>query len=145
VGSGPHPANAPVLRYLAHGAAVSAIPSAHNIDDYVLRTHPDLTEALERLGHTLRVPPGAAYGYAVLAAPGGVLFAIALGIATLGVRLPERAWPLALEFGAVPWAEPGDDWVRFDPWDADVPARQHTGDLRYFIELAFEHARELGR
>jgi hypothetical protein len=82
VGSVAHPANASVLRYLAHGAAVSASPSAHNIDEYVLRTHPDLTEALERLGLTLRLPPGAAYGYAVLAAPGGVLFAIALGTAS---------------------------------------------------------------
>jgi hypothetical protein len=136
----PHRANARILSYLAQGAALSSAPSSHNVDEYVLRTHPDLAEALTSLARPLGVAPRAAYGYFVLATRGGVLFAAALGTETLGLRVPARTWPLALEYGGVPWPEAGDDWVRFDAWDADVPARQHAGDLRYFIEAAFHDA-----
>ena len=141
----PHPLNAPVLAYLADGAAISDAPSAHNVDEYVLRTHPDVEEALTRLAADLDARARGAYGHPVLVTRHGILFALAAGTGTLGLRLPDRAWPMALEFGGMPWPEAGPDWVRFNAWDADVPARQHAGDLRYFTDVAFEHAVALAR
>jgi len=41
----PHPANASVLACLADGAVLSAAPSVYDVDEDVLRTHPDLEEA----------------------------------------------------------------------------------------------------
>jgi hypothetical protein len=141
----PHPANDTVLTHLAADAEYTGAPSGarYDIDDYAVRTHPDLVDALGALGRDVSLWRRAAYGLPVLATPGGVLFALARGTRSLGVRLPDREWPLAIEMGAVPWSELGPDWTRFDAWDADVPARQHTGDLRYFIDVAYRHARRL--
>jgi hypothetical protein len=141
----PHPLNAPVLAYLAAGAAISDAPGAHNVDEYVLHTHPDFEDVMTRLARELDARARGAYGYRVLTTRHGLLFALAAGTSTLGVRLPERAWPMALEFGGMPWPEAGPDWIRFSAWDADVPARQHAGDLRYFTEVALDHAVTLGR
>ena len=105
-----------------------------------MRTHPDLAAALAALGRDVGVRRRAAYGVPVLATPRGVLFAIGHGTHSLGVRLADREWPLAIEMGAMPWPEVGPEWLRFDAWDVDVPSRQHTGDLRYFIDCAYRFA-----
>src|SRR6185503_8731139 len=113
----------------------------YDVDDYSVRTHPDLADALAALGRDLGLPRRrAAYGVPVLASAGGVLFALARGTHSLAFRLRDREWPLAIEMGAVPWTEVGPEWVRFDAWDPDVPSRQHTGDLRYFAESALRYA-----
>ena len=124
----PHPSNTLVLDHLAADAAGS---------------HPDLDDALAALGRDCGATRRAAYGVPVLATHGGVLFAVARGTRSLGLRLPDDTWVLAIEMGAVPWSELGPDWMQFDVWDPDVPSRQHTGDLRYFVEVAYRHATAL--
>jgi hypothetical protein len=143
----PHPRNVTVLAHLAENAMDTGAPSGarFDVDDYSVRTHPDLADALAALGRDIGVLRRAAYGVPVLATGGGVLFALARGTHSLGLRLADRDWPLAVEMGAMPWPEVGADWVRFDAWDADVPSRQHTGDLRYFTESAQRYATETER
>ena len=138
----PHPANAGALAHLAADAVYTGAPSGarYDVDEYSVRTHPDLADALAALGRDVGVRRRAAYGVPVLATPHGVLFAIGHGTHSLGVRLPDREWPLAIEMGAMPWTEVGPEWLRFDAWDAAVPSRQHTGDLRYFVECAYRFA-----
>jgi hypothetical protein len=143
----PHSANAPVLAHLAEDAVYTGAPSGarYDVDDYSVRTHPDLADALDALGRDVGVRRRAAYGVPVLATPGGVVFALARGTHSLGLRLPDREWPLAIEMGAMPWLEVGPDWMQFNAWDADVPSRQHTGDLRYFTASAHRYAIDTGR
>ncbi|HYE91424.1 MAG TPA: hypothetical protein VEA38_10405 [Terriglobales bacterium] len=142
-----HPLNAAVLAYLAEGATPRAAPGhpAWDLDGYVLRTHPDLSEALvESAGPRGREFAGAAYGVVVLHA-GDLIVAAAPGMRHLLYRLPPESHPFAVEMGGRPAPEAGADWLVFDAWDADVPRRQHQGDLAYWCERAFAWAHVVRR
>lgn len=141
----PHPANVRILACLQSGAVRSASPSVYNVDECVLRTHPDLSERLfDIAGPRATHCQDAAYGHPVLAAS-GVVFAVAVSMNALLFRLPEDCWALGVELGGKPAEGAGTGWMAFDAWASARPARQHVDDLRYWCERAFAHAVELAR
>lgn len=96
----PHPANVGILACLQSGAVLSASPSVYNVDGFVLRTHPDLSERLfDIAGPRATHCQDAAYGHPVLAAS-GVVFAVAVSMNALLFRLPEDCWHPASSSGA---------------------------------------------
>jgi hypothetical protein len=128
----PHPLNAGILAYLREGAVLSAAPGVYNVDEYVLRCHPDLMDAFEATAGA-RAPHcrGAAYGYPVLARR-GVIFGVAMSMRHMAFRLPDGAVPVALAAGGTPEPRAGDGWVVFGAWD--------TPDLAGWCARAFAHA-----
>src|SRR5260221_10265514 len=100
--------NRPVLRHIEGLSAHSDIVEA-------------LGTALSPLGDVQWFcPDPQAYRYAV-ASTRGVIFAVALGMNTIGFRLDERMTSRALVSGGTPFPECGLEWVSFTPFRDDWP------------------------
>src|SRR6266404_9521935 len=100
--------NRPVLRNMEGHSAHSDIVAA-------------LGTALKSLGDVQRFcPDPQAYRYEV-ASTRGVIFAVALGMNTIGFRLDERMKSRALASGGAPYPECGPEWVSFTPFRDDWP------------------------
>lgn len=146
-----HPANREILAWLAVGPGDHVALAPGEVDPYRLGTHPDLLESLWSLGGPDRPCACAIASCAapLLAEPGGgVIFGVAGGTGTLGMRLPEphRAEALATPgFGAsvayptgpVMAAQLGPDWALlrpFDPRNVDLfqVARAHAATLLHW-------------
>jgi hypothetical protein len=112
-------ANGPVLARLADGAQ----PSSGGVgvwspDGYVMRTHPDLTEVVERVApDDLRM----VYGVATLIDAADRIYAVAWGQSALWLRVPSGpAYDDAIGGGV---AEPVDGmpgWIRLHAWGVDL-------------------------
>jgi ribosomal protein L7/L12 len=102
----------------------------YDIDDYVLHTHPDLVEQfikLTKVPDQLAACLGAAYGYPVLVSPiNNILFATAIGMDDLLIRLPEAAREgVFSSFSKVVklardddfFTDFGEDWIVGDAWE----------------------------
>ena len=108
-----------------------------------LSAHSDIVEALgtalSPLGDVQHFcPDPAEYRYYV-ASTRGVIFAVALGMSTIGFRLDERMRNRALVSGGVTFPECGPEWVSFTPFRADWPQI----DLEFWARKAYVAAREL--
>ncbi len=118
--------NRPVLRHIEGLSAHSDIVEA-------------LGTALSPLGDVQWFcPDPQAYRY-VVASTGGVIFAVALGMNTIGFRLDERMKSRALASGGAPYPECGPEWVSFTPFRDDWPRI----DLEFWGRKAYVAAREL--
>jgi hypothetical protein len=118
--------NRPVLRHIEGLSAHSDIVDA-------------LASALMPLGDVQRFcPDPQAYRYE-LASTKGVIFAVALGMDTVGFRLDERMKTRALASGGAPFPECGPAWVTFTLFRDDWPRI----DLEFWARKAYMAAREL--
>jgi hypothetical protein len=118
--------NRPVLRHIEGLSAHSDIVDA-------------LASALMPLGDVQRFcPDPQAYRYE-LASTKGVIFAVALGMDTVGFRLDERMKTRALTSGGAPFPECGPVWVTFTLFRDDWPRI----DLEFWARKAYMAAREL--
>ncbi|MBP1732735.1 MAG: hypothetical protein H6Q55_3164 [Deltaproteobacteria bacterium] len=100
-----------------------------------------LSEALKPLGDVqLFSPDWRQYRY-VVASTKGVVFAVALGMNTVGLRLDERMKTRALASGGEPYPECGPEWVSFTLFRDDWP----KVDLEFWARKAYVAARELER
>jgi hypothetical protein len=118
--------NRPVLRHIEGLSAHSDIVDA-------------LAGALMPLGDVQRFcPDPQAYRYE-LASTKGVIFAVALGMDTVGFRLDERMKTRALTSGGAPFPECGPEWVAFTLFRDDWPRI----DLEFWARKAYMAAREL--
>jgi hypothetical protein len=96
-----------------------------------------LTVALKSLGDVqVFCPDPRTYRY-VVAATKGVIFSVAVGMNTIGVRLDERMKDRAMASGAVPYPECGDEWVSFTLFREDWP----KVDLEFWARQAYVAAR----
>ena len=69
----------------------------------------------------------------------GNIFAVALGMNTIGFRLDERMKSRALASGGALFPECGPEWVSFTPFRDDWP----RVDLEFWARKAYVAAREL--
>ena len=118
--------NRPVLRHIEGLSAHSDVVEA-------------LGTALKPLGDVqcfCRDP--AEYRY-VVASTRGIIFAVALGMNTIGFRLDERMKSRALASGGVTFPECGPEWVSFTLFRDDWPRI----DLEFWARKAYVAAREL--
>jgi hypothetical protein len=110
-----------------------------------LSAHSDVVEAL---GAALKplgdvqcfCPDPAEYRY-VAASTKGVIFAVALGMNTIGFRLDERMKSRALASGGALFLECGPEWVSFTVFRNDWPRI----DLEFWARKAYVAVRELER
>jgi hypothetical protein len=118
--------NRPVLIHLEGKSAHSDVADA-------------LRPALKPLGDVqLFCPDWQSYRY-VAASTRSVIFAVALGMNTIGFRLDERMKARALASGAEPFPECGKEWVSFTLFRDDWP----KVDLEFWARKAYVAAREL--
>jgi hypothetical protein len=108
-----------------------------------LSAHSDIVEALGAALKSLGdvqcfCPDPAEYRY-VVASTRGVIFAVALGMNTIGFRLDERMKSRALANGGVTFPEYGPEWVSFTLFRSDWPRI----DLEFWARKAYVAAREL--
>jgi hypothetical protein len=136
-------ANQAVLAYLEARARPAATPSVCALDQYELRTHPDLIKRLQEVAVGTAGRLVAAFGVPVLVHPNGIIFALAFGASSLCLRLPPRLLREVIARPAGPGL--GDDWVAADPWLSALPRREGTQVLRDWCWLACEYAATLGQ
>jgi len=108
-----------------------------------LSAHSDIVDplraALKPLGDVqLFCPDWQAYRY-VVASTQGIIFALAVGMHTIAVRLDHRMRSRALQTGAEPYPGGGEDWVAVAhrTEDSDWPAV----DLPFWVRKAYVNAR----
>ncbi len=111
----------------------------------LLSAHSDIVDllkaALKPLGDVqLFCPDWQAYRYFV-ASTQGIVFALAVGMHTIAVRLDPRMKTRALQTGAERYPDCGDDWVAllYHTSDDDWP----TADLPFWTRKAYVYARTL--
>ena len=98
-----------------------------------------LAAALKPLGDVQQFcPDPQAYRY-LAASTRGVIFAVALGMNTIGFRLDERMKIRALASGGAPFPECGIEWVSFTLFRDDWP----KVDLEFWARKAYVTAREV--
>lgn len=98
-----------------------------------------LAAALKPLGDVqLFCPDPQTYLY-VAASTKGVIFAIALGMDTIGFRLDACMKTRALASGGVPYPECGNEWVSFTLFRDDWP----KVDLEFWARKGYVAAREI--
>jgi hypothetical protein len=113
-------ANVAVLARIADGAERSSGGvGPWTPDGWVMRTHPDLTEALERVApDDLRM----IVGVAALADPADRIYAVGRGTGTVWLRVPSGpAFDDAIGGEARPVADLAD-WIAIDAWRVDLAA-----------------------
>ena len=107
-----------------------------------LSAHSDVAEALVNaltpLGDVQRFCPAPDLYRYLVASTKGIIFAVALGMDTIGLRLDDRMKSRALETGATPFPECGPEWVMFRLFRADWP----KADLEFWVRNAYLAARE---
>ena len=118
--------NQPVLRHIESLSAHSDIVEA-------------LGAALKPLGDVQCFCPDPAQYRYVIASTKGIIFAVALGMDTMGFRLDERMKSRALASGGASFPECGPEWVSFTLFRADWPPI----DLEFWARKAYVAAREL--
>lgn len=106
-----------------------------------LSAHSDVSEALEGaiapLGDAQSYCPDASrYRYRVVATR-GVVFAFAVGMGTIGFRLPPEFKDRALASGAESCSQAGRDWAAITVFRADWP----VPDLEFWARQAYVYAR----
>jgi len=108
-----------------------------------LSAHSDIAEALaialKPLGDVQQFCPDPQKYRWAAASTRGVIFAVALGMDTIGFRLDERMQARALASGGAPFPECGTDWVLFKLFRDDWPKI----DLEFWARKAYLAAREL--
>jgi hypothetical protein len=117
--------NRPVLRHIEGLSAHSDVVEA-------------LAAALKPLGDVQHFCPDPQKYRYVLASTKGVIFAVALGMDTIGFRLDERMKTRALASGGAPFPECGKEWVSFTLFRDDWPRL----DLEFWARKAYVAARE---
>ena len=106
-----------------------------------LSAHSDVSEALEGavapLGDVQTYCPDASqYRYRVVATR-GVVFAFAVGMRTIGFRLPPEFKDRALASGAESCSQAGSDWAAITLFRVDWP----EPDLQFWARQAYVYAR----
>jgi hypothetical protein len=120
--------NAGVLAYLADKSAHGDIAGA-------------LVASVAPLGDVQAFCPDAGSYRYVLVSTRGVVFGLAVGMATIAFRLDPKMRARALSTGGLLWPECGEDWVAVAHRrpDDDWPAL----DLTFWARKAYVHARAL--
>lgn len=117
--------NRAVLRHIENLSAHSDVAEA-------------LTTALKPLGDVQTYCPDPQNYRYVAASTQGIIFAVALGMNTIGFRLDERMKSRALISGAAPFESGGDEWISFALFRDDWP----KVDLEFWARKAYVAARE---
>lgn len=102
-----------------------------------LRTHPDLGGAMEAAAQGLAYTGGLILGYHVLVNQAGIIFAVAMSMTFLAVRLPPERETARYDPGqGGPSLDFGPGWVTADPWDANSLRPWMVTALAYADQLA---------
>jgi hypothetical protein len=114
--------NAPVIALLEAQASLRPPWSSSEwaVDEYMLHVHPDLIERVETV--TTRIPKAAlvpVYG-CVVSAKRGAVFAVAMGMRWVAIRVPANELDVRLE--PVAATDLGPEWSEIDCWMSDVPS-----------------------
>ena len=123
------PENAEVVRWLAE------------IHPHV---HSDLTLEMDLASEGLEncfefSPSKAQYSYVLLHSATDIIFALSAGMQNLALRLPEDADAAAAD-GASPAPDIGRGWVRFNPFDPDIPTKKTREKLKRWCAAAHASA-----
>jgi hypothetical protein len=135
-------ANQAVLEILRSraGRRTPASSSPWDIDDFVLHSHPDLSERLEEVGTGL--PGGGRYagvcGHAALIDADRVIRVVVMGNAGLAIRVRDETVRADIARNSrFAWSGFGPDWVGADPWPRDLSKEEGTVRLRAWLDVAF--------
>ena len=114
--------------------------SPWDIDDFVLHSHPDLSERLDEVGAGL--PGGGRFvgvrGHAALLDAGLVIRVVAMGNAGFAIRVRDAAVRADIaRHSRFAWGGFGPDWVGADAWPADLPTDDGTARVRSWLEASF--------
>lgn len=124
------PFNADVVRFLD-----TEKPSAHS----------DVASELELAvrgfpGVTTFCPDPAAYAWVAACTNSDRIFALALSQSALVVRLSLARTAEALADRGAPFGAIGSEWIRFDPFEAEVSTQSARARLRHWCEVAWHAA-----
>jgi hypothetical protein len=135
-------------RYVDGGALGDFVDSDHNHDiirylsQHQLSCHSDTGDALirsaEKCGEWIAYSPSFRQFRYVALVTNRTIFALGMGQRSVCYRLPNEAYEIALQTGAVGAEEIGADWVRFELFRADWP----SPDLPFWSLRAYASARE---
>ena len=129
------PENKDLLTYLQHRG-----PSAHsNLGMLLYAAAPTLP------GTAVFGPNPTACSYVFLHTHEGVAFAVALGMRSLVLRLPDAARAPAHAAGARAFPELSADWLVLDPFAAGRTKAQAAALVRRLLKAAHAHARDLAQ
>ena len=136
------PANRAVFEWLETRSQLKdrRSSSAWDIDEYVLHSHPDLSERLDEVGEGLS--GGGRHvgvrGYAALVDDQGVIRVVAMGNAGFAVRIRDDVVRAEIavhsRFATTAF---GDGWIGADPWPWNLPRAEGTAHLRAWLQAAF--------
>jgi hypothetical protein len=125
--------NRGVIRYLEFHH-----PSAHS--DIAT----ELLRAAEGLPHRQWYCPDTnLYAYVLLYTPSGIIYALAVGMATLVFRLPAKSIQAALAEDGESFLEIGSEWVSFNPFQPDAPPTKTQAQMKHWCEIAYAYASAL--
>lgn len=138
------PPNLPQNTALLDLLRKQGVPQEHGTcvyEGWELHTHPDLVERLEDLAPDW--PVLATFGMPVLASK-GIAAAVAVGMATLLVRLPEApSEPLEPAAPRPPLTDPGEGWYSVCPWQSELPSAESKRLLSLLVRHALSYAASL--
>jgi hypothetical protein len=114
--------------------------SPWDIDDFVLHSHPDLSERLDEVGAGL--PGGGRFvgvrGHATLLDAGLVIRVVAMGNAGFAIRVRDGAVRADIaRHSRFAWDGFGPDWVGADAWPTDLPRDAGTARVRSWLAASF--------
>ncbi len=85
-------------------------------------------------------PNGMQCSYIFLHTRDGVIYSLAVGMKTLGFRLPKQEVQNALAEGGEIFSELGDHWVSFNPFRVDEPTVKTRARMKRWCESAYRFA-----
>jgi hypothetical protein len=117
--------------------------SPWDIDDFVLHSHPDLSERMEEAAGGL--PGGGRYvgvrGHAALIDPDRVIRVVAIGMSGLAIRIRDEGIRADIaRHSRFTWTGFGPDWVGADAWPVDLSLEDGTARLRGWLAATFAEA-----
>jgi hypothetical protein len=119
-----------------------AIEANHKVYNYIngLHCHSDLAETLTgamKLCGDVQFFSPESYRYLTVSTQ-KIIFGFAIGMDTIAFRLNKKMKAIAVETGAKPFPECGDDWVYFLPFRPDWP----KVDFEFWSLKAYLNVRE---
>jgi hypothetical protein len=124
-------------------------PENWTVVEYLVRVHPsahtdvvlEMELSVEELqGVRMFCPDGPNCSYSFMHTSENIIFSISIGMQLLAYRLSEADRIAAVATGGAPVPELGPEWVRFYPFDPDMPVKEMRANLKRWCVAAYNLA-----